>query len=250
MNWTAVSSHAVRLLAGLVAALAVYAFMRQANFAQFTAPDGEGINSLISLIGSIYAVVFAFVIFVIWGQFSGVEEAALRECSLLNELLRFSQYLNPDAHRAVRRAVTEYAQRVANSEWHSLGERRKDQPTEKSFATLIGTVVRTSPGTPAEEVSHQRLIDTARKLAGQRDERIARSLTRIPPTLLGLVRTMLVALLLLVFIYPFHSGIIGAACFGTVGIILFFSHLVMTDTDNPFNGIFNVSPQPFSDLTL
>jgi len=145
MNWTAVSSHAVRLVGGLAAALAVYAFMRQANFAQFTAPDGEGINSLISLIGSIYAVVFAFVIFVIWGQFTGVEEAALRECSLLNELLRFSQYLNPDVHRAIRRAVSEYVQRVADSEWHSLGERRKDQPTEKSFATLIGTVVRTSP---------------------------------------------------------------------------------------------------------
>ena len=45
MNWTAVSSHAVRLVGGLVAALAVYAFMRQANFAQFTAPDGEGIKA-------------------------------------------------------------------------------------------------------------------------------------------------------------------------------------------------------------
>lgn len=250
MNWTAVSRHAVRLIAGLVAALAAYGVIRQADFARFTAPDVEGINSLISLIGSIYAVVFAFVIFVIWGQFTGVEEAMLRECSLLNELLRFSQYLNPDAYRAIRRAVSEYAQRVADSEWRSLGERRKDQLTEKSFAALIGAVVRTSAGMPAEEVAHQRLIDVARKLAGQRDERIARSLTRIPPTLLALVRTMVVALLLLVFTYPFHSGIVGAACFGALAIILFFSHLVMTDTDNPFNGVFNVSPQPFSDLTL
>ena len=250
MNWNAVSRHAVRLVAGLVAVLIAYWGVRQADFDRFTVSDAEGIASLISLIGSIYAVVFAFVIFVIWGQFTGVEEAALRECSLLNELLRFSQYLNPDAYRAIRRAASEYAQRVANSEWHSLGERRKDQPTEKSFAALIGTVVRTSPGTPAEEVTHERLVDVVRKLAAQRDERIARSLTRIPPTLLGLVRTMVVALLLLVFIYPFHSGIIGAACFAAVAIILFLSHLVMTDTDNPFDGVFNVSPQPFSELTL
>ena len=111
-------------------------------------------------------------------------------------------------------------------------------------------MVRASPGTPAEEASHQRLIDVARKLAAQRDARIARSLTRIPPTLLWLVRTMVVALLLLVFIYPFHSGIIGAACFSIVAIILFFSHLVMTDTDNPFDGLFNVNPQPFSELAL
>lgn len=250
MNWTAVSRHAFRLAVGLLAALAAYWILRQANFERFTAADVEGINSLISLIGSIYAVVFAFVIFVIWGQFTAVEEATLRECSLLNELLRFSQYLNPDANRAIRRALTEYTQRVAKSEWRSLGERRKDQPTEKSFVLLMGTVVRTTPGDPAEEVTHQRLIDIARKLAEQRDERIARSLTRIPPTLLLLVRTMVVALLLLIFTYPFHSWAVGAVCFSTVAIILFFSNLVMTDTDNPFDGVFNVSSQPFAELIL
>jgi hypothetical protein len=250
MNWTAVSRHAFRLATGLAAALAAYWIMRQAEFARFIAADVEGINSLISLIGSIYAVVFAFVIFVIWGQFTGVEEATLRECSLLNELLRFSQYLNPDASRAIRRAVNEYTQCVSNSEWRSLGERRKDQPAEKSFAALISTVFRTNVVNPAEEATHNLLIDIARKLAAQRDERIGRSLTRIPPTLLLLVRTMVVALLLLVFTYPFHSSGVGAACFSTVAIVLFFSNLVMTDTDNPFDGVFNVSSQPFTDLML
>jgi hypothetical protein len=248
MNWTAVSRHVFRLALGLAAALAASWALHQANLNRFTAADVEGINSLISLIGSIYAVVFAFVIFVIWGQFTGVEEAALRECSLLNELLRFSQYLNPDANKAIRRALTEYTQHVASSEWRALGERRKDQLTEKSFAALIGTIVRLNPENPAEEVTHQRLIDIARKLSEQRDERIAKSLTRIPPTLLLLVRTMVLALLLLVFVYPFHSWLIGGACFCMVAIILFFSNLVMTDTDNPFDGVFNVSPQPFADI--
>ena len=78
VNWTALSRHAFGLVAGLVVALIAYGIMRQADFASFTASDAEGIASLISLIGSIYAVVFAFVIFVIWGQFTDVEEAVLR----------------------------------------------------------------------------------------------------------------------------------------------------------------------------
>ena len=250
MNWTAISRQAFRLAIGLTAALTLSWLLRLTNLDRFTSADAEGINSLISLIGSIYAVVFAFVIFVIWGQFTGVEEATQRECTFLNDLLRFAQYLDPDANRAIRRAATEYANKVAKSEWHSLGERRKDKPAEQAFTALINTVVRSTPGTPAEQIAHQRLIDIARKLAEQRDERIARSLTRIPPTLLLLVRTMVVALLLLVFTYPFHSWMVGAACFSTVAIVLFFSNLVMTDTDNPFDGVFNVSPQPFADLTL
>ncbi len=248
MNWTAISLQASRLALGLAAALAASWMLRQAHLDRYTAADAEGINSLISLIGSIYAVVFAFVIFVIWGQFTGVEEAAQRECTLLNDLLRFAQYLDPDTNRAVRRTVSEYARKVANSEWHSLGDRHKDKQAEQCFTVLINTVVRATPANPSEHLSHQRLIDIARKLAEQRDERIARSLTRIPPTLLLLVRTMVVALLLLVFTYPFHSWIVGAACFSTVAIVLFFSNLVMTDTDNPFDGVFNVSPQPFADL--
>jgi len=243
MNWTALSRHAFRLVAGLGAALAASVVLRQADFERFTAPDVEGLNTLISLIGSIYAVVFAFVIFVIWGQFTAVEEATLGECSLLNELLRFSQYLDPDAGRMIRRSLTEYAKRAGNYEWHALGEGRKDPATEKSFAALIASVMK------SDQDAHQRLIDITRKLAEQRDQRIAKSLTRIPPTLLMLVRTMVVAILLLVFIYPFHSWMLGAACFSIVVVILFFSNLVMTDTDNPFDGVFNVSPQPFLDLT-
>jgi hypothetical protein len=249
LNWTAISRHSSRLAVGLAAALTASWLLRQANLDRFTAADAEGINSLISLIGSIYAVVFAFVIFVIWGQFTGVEEATQRECTLLNDLLRFSQYVDPDSNRAIRRALADYTHKVVNSEWHSLGESRKDKSAEQSFAVLINTVVRLTPASPADQVSHQRLVDIVRKLAEQRDERVARSVTRIPPTLLLLVRTMVVALLLLVFTYPFHSWIVGAACFSTVAIVLFFSNLVMTDTDNPFDGVFNVSPRPFADLT-
>ena len=250
MNWTAILRQSFRLTAGLAAALVASWLLRQANVERFTAADAEGINSLISLIGSIYAVVFAFVIFVIWGQFTGVEEATQRECTLLNDLLRFSQFLDADANRAIRRALADYTHKVAGSEWHSLGEQRKDKPAEQAFAVLINTVVRSTPSNPDEHVSHQRLIDIARKLAEQRDERIARSLTRIPPTLLLLVRTMVIALLLLVFAYPFHSWMVGAVCFSMVAIVLFFSNRVMTDTDNPFDGVFNVSPRPFADLAL
>jgi hypothetical protein len=250
MNWAATSRHAFRLAIGLIVAALGYALVHQTSVDRFIAADTEGLNTLITLIGSIYAVMFAFVIFVIWGQFTEVENAALRECSLLNELLRVNQYLNPDANRATRRSVGEYAQRVANSEWPSLGQGRKDPSTEKAFAVLMNLVIRTAPASADEEALVTRLIDITRKLSQQRDERIAKSLTRIPPTLLALVRIMAGTLLLLVFWYPFHSWLVGLFGFVLLAVILFLSNVVMTDTDNPFDGIFNVSPRPFSELML
>jgi hypothetical protein len=56
---------------------------------------------------------FAFVIFVIWGQFTDVENFIMLERNSLRVVLRFGDYLTPDQSRTIRRAVTDYVQRYA-----------------------------------------------------------------------------------------------------------------------------------------
>ena len=209
MNWAALSRPLFRLAGQFAVAGLVYGYLRSIGLYEFTVPEAAGLGTLILLLGSIYAVMFAFVIFVIWAQFTDVENLAMRECNSLDDLLRFSQFLNADASHAIRRALLDYAQRVAKSEWPSLGERCKDPYTEKAFTILINTVIRIVPANTAEEQMHARLIDMVRKAGEHRDDRIAKSLTQIPPTLVRLVSGMALALLLLVYVYPFHSGLIG-----------------------------------------
>src|SRR5579872_2564044 len=97
MNWTIppaqIRKAAIRLLAALIA----YGFLRQAGFYGFTAGEAEGLAVLIQLAGGVYAVLLAFAIFVIWGQFTEVETWVIRECNALHDVLRFSDYLNDNA---------------------------------------------------------------------------------------------------------------------------------------------------------
>lgn len=248
MNWQELTKHVLRFLALLIAASCAYGLLRATGLYEFTAREIEGLNTLILLIGNIYAVMFAFVIFVIWGQFTDVENFIMRECNSLRDLLRFGGYLSADADRIIRRAVTDYVHRALKSEWEALGQRRRDKQAEKAFAEVVDTVVQVAASTPSEEVMHQRLIEIARRTGEHRDDRIAKSLTQIPPTLIRLVDTMASALLLLVFVYPFRHWLAGLTCFGLLALVLFLANLVMRDTDNPFNGIWNVSSKPFSDL--
>jgi hypothetical protein len=248
MNWQEFSKHVARFIALLIAAALVYWMLRATGLYEFTARENEGLNTLILLIGNIYAVMFAFVIFVIWGQFTDVENFIMRESSSLRDLLRFAQYLSPEADRTIGRALTDYVHRALKSEWEALGQRRRDKQAEKSFSELIDSVMQISPATPAQEVMHARLDEIARRTSEHRDDRIAKSLTQIPPTLIRLVDTMAGALLLLVFVYPFRHWLAGLACFSLLALVIFLANLVMRDTDNPFNGIWNVSSKPFSDL--
>ena len=248
MNWQELSKHALRFVTLLAVAALAYWFLRATDVYEFTARERDGLNTLILLIGNIYAVMFAFVIFVIWGQFTDVENFIMRECNSLRDLLRFGEYLGADADHALRRTVTDYVHRALKSEWQALGERRRDKQAERAFAEVVDAVVKIVPSTPRDEVMHERLIDIARRTGEHRDDRIAKSLTQIPPTLIRLVDTMASALLLLVFVYPFRHWMAGLACFGLLALVLFLANLVMRDTDNPFNGIWNVSSKPFSDL--
>lgn len=248
MNWQELSRRVFRFVALLVAAALAYGALRGTGLYEFTAREAEGLNTLILLIGNIYAVMYAFVIFVIWGQFTDVENFIMRESSSLRDLLRFSEYLSPDAAHTIGRAVTDYVHRALKSEWEALGERRRDKQAEKSFSELVDTVVQIVPTTPEQQVMHARLIEIARRTSEHRDDRIAKSLTQIPPTLIRLVDTMASALLLLVFVYPFRHWLAGLACFALLALVLFLANLVMRDTDNPFHGIWNVSSKPFSDL--
>src|SRR5439155_9081011 len=78
------------------------------------------------------------------------------------------------------------ARRAQGSEWEALGNRRRDAETEKSFAGLVNTVILTVPANPAEEILHQGLVELARKASEHRDDRVSKSLTRIPTLSLGL----------------------------------------------------------------
>ena len=244
MSWPALLRLLFRFAFQLTVATSAYGLWHSSGLHELTAGEAEGLNVVILLIGSIYAVIFAFVIFVIWGQFTDVENYMMRECKSLHELLRFSQFLGDDEARSIRRAVADYAQRVVKSEWPALGARRRDKATEQAFSELLDAVLLAAK----DGIVFQRVLDIAREAAGHRDERLTKSMTQIPATLIHLVHAMAIALVALVFFYPFHRWGIGLCCFAGVAVILFLANLVMTDTDNPFQGVYNVSPKPFADL--
>ncbi len=251
MNWKAINRELLRFGLLLFALLLIYGMLRTTQLYELTGHETEGLNTLILLVGSIYAVILAFAIFVIWGQFTDVENAVMRETNTLADLLRFSEYVPSELTREIQKAAEGYTQRVVKYEWQALGQGRRDPRAEELFSDLVTTVVardRMFPQASWEYAFHVRLIDIARTAGEQRGERVAESMTRIPPTLFGFVNIIAAALLLLVLVYPFHHTGVGASCIALVATILFLANFVMRDLDNPLDGAWNISARPFSEL--
>jgi len=100
----------------------------------------------------------------------------------------------------------------------------------------------------SERVLYERLLEIANTASTHRDERLSLSAKRIPRTLLAFVMLTAIMILFLLFFYPFRNSLLGLVSIAVTTMLLFFAHFVLTDLDNPFEGAWNLSPEPFKEL--
>lgn len=232
----------------IVVAMILYLVLRLVGFHRLFENDAEGIGALLEIIGTLYSVVYAFAIYVIWGQFTSVENEIQKESGALKDLLLFSQRLKEREREPIVRAVKVYARGVADTEWRALAAGEEPEKTDKLFVTVISSVTDMKPADDGERILNARLLDIANQASSHRDERLAISVKRMPRTLLMFVTITASMILFLLFFFPFHNLALGLISIAIATMLLFFAYFVLTDLDNPFEGTWNVGPEPFGAL--
>jgi Protein of unknown function (DUF4239) len=238
----------VRWLKIFLSAAVLYIVLRLMGAPVFLRDDGEGIAALLQIIGTLYSVLYAFATYVIWGQFTAVENEILKESGSLKNLLVFSRPLPEKMRDPVVRAVKSYARAVVDNEWKSLSRVEASEKTDRLFGEIPNQVAEIQPQDDAQKVIFERLLELANQASAHRDERLALSVKRMPRTLFAFVVLAAIMILLLVLLYPFHRLAFGLAAVAITSIILFFAYFVLTDLDNPFEGSWNVTSDPFDEL--
>jgi hypothetical protein len=234
-----------KMIAG---AAALYLGLRVVGFQKFFANDAEGIGALLQIIGTLYSVVYAFAIYVIWGQFTSVENEIRKESGALKGLLLFSQRFKEPVREPIVRAVKTYARGVAETEWRALAAGADTDRTDKLFSAVISSVTEVKPEDDTERILYQGLLEIANQASVHRDERLALSVKRMPQTLAAFVTLTAAMILFLLFFFPFGNIVLGLVSIAITTMLLFFANFVLTDLDNPFEGTWNVGSEPFAEL--
>ncbi len=234
-----------KMIAG---AAALYLVLRLVGFHKLFENDPEGIGALLQIIGTLYSVVYAFAIYVIWGQFTSVENEIRKESGALKDLLVFSQQLKETVREPIVKAVKVYARAVAETEWGALAACAGTEKTDKLFTAIVSGVVDVKPEGDTEHIVYQQLLAIANQASSHRDERLALSAKRMPRTLLVFVTLTASMILFLLFFFPFRNVALGLVSIAITTMLLFFANFVLTDLDNPFEGTWNVGAEPFAEL--
>jgi hypothetical protein len=218
----------------LVRAIAPAAWLRANN---------EVAGNYLQTIGTIYAVLLAFVVFVVWQQHNDARSAVEVESNELSDLWRTIRAL-PGTQK-VETSIRVYAEVVIGEEWKAMACGGFSQKADQTLEELWQAVQALEPLTPREEALYGLALARFNDLGDARSRRLYCSLLRLPPTLWVLLLSnggLVVGSMWIFGLESFSAhALMTVALAGSIAFILF----LIADLDNPFWGCWQVEPEAF-----
>jgi Protein of unknown function (DUF4239) len=201
---------------------------------------------IFTTLGVIYAVLLAFVVLIVWEQFSKAEEnMALEEAVAFSIHENIENYPSPEIATMLRTLFVAYVQSVFKEEFPQLRAGKTDPHANETFTALIRSVWQINPANQGEQRALSQLQGDVRELAKYRAERFLASMQSIPRVVW---RTLMLGALVTIG-YTFLFGteklipqLIMNACYGAVIAMVL---VVIIELDNPFLGEVSIKPMGY-----
>lgn len=204
--------------------------------------DVEGIY--ITVIGALYAIFIAFMIFVVWTRFDAAENSVDQEADTLVNLYRLAEELPQPLQSEMRQAVVDYAHSMIRDEWPAMAEERSSAKSQ-AVVERMWDVVHRMDEAAADDVIRDHVLTTISELTELRRYRLLQSQTNLPGILYAALffgGTLTIVLAALFSVEQFWSHVLKAA---VLAALTSFMLLVVWVLDHPFQGDVYVQPTAF-----
>ncbi len=212
------------------------------------AASNDVVGNYLQTLGTIYAVLLAFVVFVVWSQFNDARNYVEREANEVLDLFRTAKGL-PAAKRAeVRRRLGAYVDAVLAREWQAMacgGNAQVFKDVGLLLELLWDELHAFEPVSECTKAIHAEMLVRFNDLSDARTNRLTSARLKIPMALKillynGAVFTIASMYLFSVDSWPVHALMTGALA-GALSHVLYVIH----DLDDAFDGDWQVPREAF-----
>lgn len=208
--------------------------------------SSESVGTYLQTVGGIYAVLLAFVVVIVWGQFNEARGAVNREATALLDLFRMSNGLPDNTREVIQQGLRDYTDAVIADEWHAMA--KHDQATIERIGERLdrvwSAILACTPSSEPQQTMYAEVLARFNDLTELRTNRLVSAGTRIPIAMNVLLYTGAVIMIGSVYLLPFdrfwlHATVTGALA-GATAHILF----LIYDLDDAFEGDYQVDKGP------
>src|SRR5215475_14093280 len=148
----------------------------------------HGVAAYLTVIGSLYGIIVAFLMFVVWDQYNHVQIGLDKEASALEDLCRVAEFLSDrDSANRIRFMLRQYIKDTVSDEPQHLAMAQQSAVAQERFAALAQAVRSAAITTEKDAVVFDEVLRALARVIEAREERLTVSTARIPGTLWNLV---------------------------------------------------------------
>jgi len=210
--------------------------------------SNDVVGNYLQTVGTIYAVLLAFVVYVVWTQFNETREQVEREANEVLDLYRTVGAL-PDVVRVtVVDRLRRYTDSVVDEEWDAManGNEACIARTGALLDDVWMTLKEFEPGSGCHSALFDEALSRFNDLSDCRTARLTSARTRIPFAMKLLLYFGAVIVVASMWLFAVDSlvvhAIITGAMAGAVSHVLY----LIADLDDTFAGDWQVSAEPFA----
>ena len=201
--------------------------------------------AVFSIVGTLFAVLLAFVVIVVWESEGEAEEHAAQEAGSLADLMRDAGFL-PDPERTeLRNELREYGQAVIDEEWPAMAKGESSPHVHDVLHRFFESFSRLKPTTPREVNIHSAMLRRLNELSDHRRLRLLSADSKVPPFLW----TVLIVGALITVGFSYFLGVeenrAHALMTGALTAMIALTLYLIVAIDQPFAGPVRVEPNAF-----
>jgi len=207
----------------------------------------DAVGNYLQTVGGIYAVLLAFIVYVVWGQFNDSRTYVEREATALVDLHRTASGLPAATRDDIQGALRIYVDEVLAKEWTAMATHDEDviEHVGTHLDHVWAAIHICKPCNECQHTVYSEVLSRFNDLTDMRTSRLTSSRARIPimmKFLLYLGAVIVIGSIYLMAVEPFWVHVIMAgALSGAVAHILY----LIVDLDAAFSGHLIVSKEAF-----
>lgn len=231
-----------RVLGVMVAAVALKGALAAVVPPEALHVEVHGVGAFVGVVGGLYGIIMAFLMFVVWDQFNRVQMGLTKEASALEHLCGVAGCLSEaSCVKRIRLQAKQYVKSTAGDEPQRLAKRENSVIAREHFGALCQAVGGAEAKTERDRAVFDELLRALARVIEARDDRLSVSATRIPGTLWKLVVFVSFVLFAGFLVLGVRSFLLSLGVVAAVAGSITFLLSVIKDMDNPFAGAWNVS---------
>lgn len=197
------------------------------------------------MIGTLYAVLIAFAIFVVWTQFQDAGANLEHEVNAVADLSRMSAGLPEPQRTMIHNAVLDYMHAVLDDEFPAMAEGRDSPRTVAAIQKLMDVYSSATVSNAKDQLFMAESLKHLNDLANFRRIRLFTSRGTVPQLLWYLLFGGGAVLIAFTYFFGHESILWQAAMTAALTGTLSFSLYLIVAYNGPYDGTTRISPAPY-----